>query len=150
VNGAERREQRSRTALSGATLALSRSSSLLLCSPCVLAPQTMLEEFDNAVEEGEGGYEKLQEEYDSLKSDLEKLNEIRIEKMSSRGGLNTANEQNEIMLVQRNSLIDAVVAQHGLKLPAGIADASDLSGAQFTTAMNMLQAKKAELEEGVR
>ncbi|GMI41722.1 hypothetical protein TeGR_g2326, partial [Tetraparma gracilis] len=112
--------------------------------------KAMLQEFDSAVDDTEGGYEQLVTKYESMKAAMEKLQEKRIEQCSNRGSLTAAKEANDMVLVQRNSLLDSIIKEHKMKLPAGVSDASGLSSAQFGQVMTTLENKKRELEDAVR
>ena len=112
--------------------------------------ETMLEEFDAAVDDNQGGFQKMLDDYEKLKASLENLQNDRIAKCSHRGSLTAANEANEMLLVQRNSLIDLVMSEHKLRFPAGVTEASDLSSAQFSQVMSILEAQKTEIENAVK
>lgn len=104
----------------------------------------MLSEFDDKVGGMEGSFKEKLENFEKLKKTLSDLQSDRIDLCSRRGTLNAAAEQNQMALVQRDSLITALAQKHEVALPSGATDASSLNPNQLKVALASLKSKETE------
>ena len=104
----------------------------------------MLLEFDDQVGGMEGTFKEKLDEFEKLKKALSDLQSDRINKCSRRGTLNAAAEQNQMAMVQRDSLITSLSQKHEITLPSGATDASALNPNQLRAALGSLKSKETE------
>ncbi len=110
------------------------------------ALQDMLLVFDEVNSGADNRYREALEASEKLKATLETLQNARIEKCSLRGSLNAAKETHQVVIMQRNSLIDAMAKQFSLPLPAAHTTSSDMTPSQFSSYMMTLESHKSALQ----